>query len=193
MVPGLQHGEVSTKVGDSPTSTIRAASSESHRGLLPKLVEATVGPWEGETAVDLYSGVGLFSLPLAARYGQVIAVEGDQIGSRFWAHERQAQPVANVESLNKAVESWVSEMPERVDRVVVDPPRGGLSKDVRHALLLRRPARITYVSCHPAALARDLHELADLYRIEHLAFADLFPQTGHMEVIVQLVAKPAPG
>ncbi len=101
--------------------------------------------------------------------------------------------VANVESLNKAVESWVREMPEQVDRVVVDPPRGGLSKDVRHALLLRRPARITYVSCHPAALARDLRELAASYRIEHLAFVDLFPQTGHMEVLVQLVAKPELG
>ena len=123
----------------------------------------------------------------------VIAIEGDQIGARFGRMNVKRNRVTNVEALNKAVETWVRDMPEPVDRVVVDPPRGGLSKDVRYALLLRRPARITYVSCHPAALARDLHELADSYRIEHLAFLDLFPQTGHMEVLVQLVAKAALG
>jgi len=191
VVPGLQQGEVSTKVGDFTYFYDSRCFFQAHRGLLPKLVEATVGPWEGETAVDLYSGVGLFTLPLSTRYRRVIAVEGDQIGARFGRMTVKRNRVTNVEALNKAVETWVRDMPEQVDRVVVDPPRGGLSKDVRHALLLRRPARITYVSCHPAALARDLHELADSYRIEHLAFVDLFPQTGHMEVLVQLVAKPA--
>jgi 23S rRNA (uracil1939-C5)-methyltransferase len=191
VVEGLQHGEVSTRVGDFTYFYDARCFFQAHRGLLPKLVAATVGPWEGETAVDLYSGVGLFSLPLSSRYRRVIAVEGDQIGSRFGRMNVKRNRVANVESLNKAVESWVRDMPEKVDRVVVDPPRGGLSKDVRNALLLRRPARITYVSCHPAALARDLHELADSYRIEHLAFVDLFPQTGHMEVLVQLVARLA--
>lgn len=193
VVAGLQHGEVSTRVGDFTYYYDSRCFFQAHRGLLPKLVEATVGPWEGETAVDLYSGVGLFSLPLSARYKRVIAVEGDQVGARFGRMNVKRNRVANVEALNKAVESWVREMPERVDRVVVDPPRGGLSKDVRNALLLRRPARITYVSCHPAALARDLRDLADFYSIEHLAFVDLFPQTGHMEVLVQLVARPGLG
>ncbi|MFY9825492.1 MAG: TRAM domain-containing protein, partial [Thermoanaerobaculia bacterium] len=189
VVPGLPHGEVSTRVGDFTYYYDARCFFQAHRGLLPKLVEATAGPWEGGTAVDLYSGVGLFSLPLSSRYQRVIAVEGDQIGSRFGRMNVKRNRVTNVESLNRAVESWVRDMPEQVDRVVVDPPRGGLSKDVRHALLLRRPERITYVSCHPAALARDLHELASAYRIEHLAFVDLFPQTGHMEVLVQLAAK----
>jgi 23S rRNA (uracil1939-C5)-methyltransferase len=52
----------------------------------------------------------------------------------------------------------------------------------------RRPARLTYVSCHPAALARDLRQLQEAYRIESIVFFDMFPQTGHMETVVQLVA-----
>ena len=58
--------------------------------------------------------------------------------------------------------------------------------------MLRRPKRLTYVSCHPAALARDLRQFEGVYPLEHNAFADLFPQTGHMEVIVQLVAIEPP-
>jgi 23S rRNA (uracil1939-C5)-methyltransferase len=189
IVPGLPHGEVSTQVGDFTYFYDARCFFQAHRSLLPKLVEATVGPWEGETAVDLYGGVGLFSLPLARRYKKVISVEGDQIGSRYARMNVKRNRTPNVEVVNKAVESWLPALQLGVDRVVVDPPRGGLSRDVRNFLMLRRPARITYVSCHPAALARDLRQLGDAYRIEHIAFADLFPQTGHMEVLVQLVAK----
>jgi 23S rRNA (uracil1939-C5)-methyltransferase len=78
-------------------------------------------------------------------------------------------------------------MPVGLDRVVVDPPRGGLSRDVRNALMERPPQRLTYVSCHPAALARDLRTLQKVYRIESFVFFDLFPQTGHMETLVQMV------
>ena len=62
---------------------------------------------------------------------------------------------------------------------------------MRKALLARRPQRITYVSCHAAALARDLRILDVAYKIESVTFVDLFPQTGHMETIVQLVTLPA--
>jgi 23S rRNA (uracil1939-C5)-methyltransferase len=83
-------------------------------------------------------------------------------------------------------------LPEGVDRVVVDPPRAGLDFAVRKALLARRPERITYVSCHAAALARDLRILDIAYKIESVTFVDLFPQTGHMETIVQLVRLTEP-
>jgi 23S rRNA (uracil1939-C5)-methyltransferase len=150
-------------------------------------VEVTVGPWKGGTAVDLYAGVGLFSLPLARLYEKVIAVESDQIGSRYARLNTRRNQAANLEIVNQVVESWVKEMPAGLDRVVADPPRGGLSREVRTALLARRPARLTYVSCHPAALARDLRQLKAAYRIESFVFFDLFPQTGHMETVVQMV------
>ncbi len=186
VIAGLPHGEVSTKVGEITYAYDARGFFQSHRGLLPRLVEATVGAWTGGTAVDLYAGVGLFSLPLARHYQSVTAVESDQIGSRYARLNVRRNQTANVEVVNQVVESWVKGMPRDLDRVVVDPPRGGLSREVRQALLARPPVRLTYVSCHPAALARDLRQLLPTYRIESFLFFDLFPQTGHMEVVVQM-------
>ncbi len=187
VVEGLPHGEVSTQVGDFLYAYDARCFFQAHRGLLPRLVEVTVGPWTGGTAVDLYSGVGLFSLPLARRYERVTAVESDQIASRYARLNVRRNHATNIEVVNQVVESWVRKMPEGLDRVIVDPPRGGLSRDVRNALMDHPPQRLTYVSCHPAALARDLRTLQKAYRIESFVFFDLFPQTGHMEVLVQMV------
>ncbi len=186
---GLPQGEISTQVGDFTYFYDARCFFQGHRGLLPKLVEMTVGSWEGETAVDLFSGVGLFSFPLARRYRKVMAVEGDQISARYARLNVRRNKVENLETVNQAVETWlVDKLPTGLDRLVVDPPRTGLSVKVRTILLDRRPARITYVSCHPAALARDLRQLQKGYTVESVVFFDLFPQTGHMETVVQLVA-----
>ncbi len=191
-VEGLPHGEVSTRVGDFTCAYDARCFFQGHRGLLPKLVEMTVGPWEGETVVDLYAGVGLFSLPLTKRYRRVLAVEGDQIGARYARLNVRRNRVDNLETVNQAVETWLPALPAGLDRLVLDPPRGGLSTRVRDLLMDRRPARITYVSCHPAALARDLRQLQRGYTIESLVFFDLFPQTGHMETVVQMVRMEEP-
>ncbi len=186
-IAGLPHGEVSTKVGEITYAYDARCFFQSHRGLLPRLVDVTVGPWKGKAAVDLYAGVGLFSLPLSRLYDHVVAVESDQIGSRYARLNMRRNQAVHLEVVNQVVESWVKRMPEGLDRVVVDPPRGGLASEVRTALLARRPLRLTYVSCHPAALARDLRQLLPTYRIESVVFFDLFPQTGHMETVVQMV------
>jgi 23S rRNA (uracil1939-C5)-methyltransferase len=89
----------------------------------------------------------------------------------------------------RAIESWIDELPVDAERVVVDPPRQGLSKRVRAVLASRPPRRLTYVSCHPAALARDLRALGGQLEVEKLVLADLFPQTGHLEAIVQMVRR----
>jgi 23S rRNA (uracil1939-C5)-methyltransferase len=191
VVEGLPHGEVSSRVGDFVYAYDARCFFQGHRGLLPKLVATTVGSWEGELAIDLYAGVGLFSLPLGRLYKRVIAVESDQIGSRYARLNVRRNKLPNVELVNKAVESWLPALPLELDRLVVDPPRGGLSPRVRDVVMDRRPARLTYVSCHPAALARDLRQLQEAYRIESIVFFDMFPQTGHMETVVQLAAAEA--
>lgn len=189
-IPGLPHGEVSLQVGDLSYFYDARSFFQGHRGLLPRLVDRVVGDWEGELAYDLYGGVGLFTLPLARRYRKVVTVEGDSVSSRFARMNARRAKLANVEVVARVVETWIHALPEGADRVVVDPPRGGLSPKVPRALLDRRPKRLTYVSCHPATLARDLRLLTRAYRIESVALVDLFPQTGHMEAIVQMALEP---
>ena len=189
VIEGLPQGEVTLTVGDIVYAYDARTFFQGHRGLLPKLVDAVVGSWEGDTAYDLYSGVGLFTLPLARRYKKVVAVESDTTAVRYGRNNARRNKMTNVELVSKVVESWLPGLPTGADRVVVDPPRAGLTPRVRKTLVDRVPKRLTYVSCHPAALARDLRILKEVYTIEKITLFDLFPQTGHMETVVQLVAK----
>ncbi len=185
-IAGLPHGEVSLQVGEFSYFYDARSFFQGHRGLLSRMVERVIGEWEGEVAYDLYGGVGLFTLPLARRYAKVVTVEGDSVSARFARMNARRAKLTNVEVVARVVETWINALPEGADRVIVDPPRGGLSPKVPRALLDRRPKRLTYVSCHAATLARDLRLLTRAYRIESIALIDLFPQTGHMEAVVQM-------
>ncbi len=189
VVEGLPHGEVSWKVGDYELTYDARVFFQTHRELLEPLVERAVGPWEGETAFDLYAGVGLFTLPLARRHGHVTAVEGDRIATRFCRNNSRRNRVSNVEIVHQVLESWIDELPEDADRVLVDPPRAGLHRHVCQTLYRRPPKRLTYVSCHPATLARDLKTLTKWFEVEDVILFDLFPQTGHMEAVVQMARR----
>jgi len=195
-IAGLPHGEVAVRVGDFTYRYDARCFFQIHRELLPRLVEETLGPEEPEAAeseaFDLFAGVGLFSLPLCRRYRRVVAVEGDRVAGRFARKNAQENGVDNLTVESQAVESWIERLPERPARVVVDPPRVGISPVVRKAILDRRPRRLTYVSCDSATLARDLSMLRTAYRITRLALLDVFPQTGHIEVVVQLLAHDLP-
>lgn len=197
MVAGLPHGEIHLTVplpekdGSAAESYVYAYDArcffQAHRDLIPKLVEVAVGDWTGESAYDLYAGVGLFALPLARHYATVTAVEGDAIAARYARRNANQNDAEGLSVEHLALESWIGQLPADADRVLVDPPRGGLTAPIRRALREARPARLTYVSCHPATLARDLRALADTYRLESLDLLEMFPQTGHMEVVAQLV------
>lgn len=193
VVEGLPQGEVTATVGGLVYGYDARCFFQAHRQLLPDLVEHAVGADEGELALDLYAGVGLFSLPLAHRYRRVVAVEGDRVAARYARRNAQRNKLGHVGTESVSVEGWLSVSENRnlePDRVLVDPPRNGLSKQVRMWLEERRPRRLTYVSCHAATLARDLKFLTRAFRITRLALLDLFPQTGHMEIVVQLAAEP---
>ena len=188
-IAGLPQGEVSTTFGGMSLSYDARTFFQGHRTLLPIFVERAVGAWQGEQAVDLYAGVGLFSLALRRRYREVVAVESDAGAVRYLKLNAKRNKLADIRIVPRSVDSWIRELPAGVERVLVDPPRAGLGLAVRRVLADRRPRRLTYVSCHPATLARDLREFAASHRVESLALIDLFPQTGHMEVVVQLVAR----
>ncbi|MBS1795635.1 MAG: class I SAM-dependent RNA methyltransferase [Acidobacteria bacterium] len=160
--------------------------------LIESLVETALGGAAGAVAFDLYCGVGLFTLPLARNFETVHAVEASErsIGAarRNLDHAR----LDNVALYAEPVGEWLTrEAPPAVDFVLLDPPRAGTEKETIDALLGLRPARISYVSCEPSTLARDLRRLCeDAYEIESITALDLFPQTHHVETVVRLRLKP---
>jgi len=156
-----------------------------NRFLIEPLVDAALQGAEGKTALDLYAGVGLFALPLARRFQNVIAVESGSSAARdLEVNAARAELVMQTERAR--VEDFLPTFAETPDFVLADPPRAGLGKSVVAQLERLAPPRITIVSCDPATLARDLALLAG-YRIERLTLIDLFPQTYHLETIAQLV------
>lgn len=194
VIEGLPHGEVSTQLGGLTYRYDARCFFQAHRQLVGALIAHAVGPAEGEDACDLFAGVGLFSLPLAERYRRVIAVEGDRVAARFARNNARRNRLRNLRVDSLAIDAWISRQPSgggqrSPARVLVNPPRGGLSPLLRRWLRQAGPQRLTYVSCHPATLARDLKLLANAFAVESLALLDMFPQTGHMEAVVQLLPR----
>ena len=186
--PDQPGGAVQVVVGGFTYQFDARCFFQTHRGLLDDLVKTVMGDEvsakEGRVAVDLYSGVGLFSLPLARRYEKVLAVESDRIATRYLKANARRNDLDNVQVETQAVETWMPRLPA-CDRLIVDPPRAGLSPYMRSIINRVEVPWLTYVSCHPAALARDLAALKH-YEIGEIVFLDLFPQTGHLEMVVQL-------
>jgi 23S rRNA (uracil1939-C5)-methyltransferase len=157
---------------------------QANRFLIDELVKTVVGGASGQVALDLYAGVGLFSVPLKQSFAQVIAVEASQTS---FADLRQ-----NAGQEVKAVRATTAQYLDQAcgilpDLVVADPPRGGLGENVVRGLARLSARRITYVSCDPSTLARDLRTLLGLgYRIEGAHLIDLFPQTYHLESVFHL-------
>jgi len=141
-------------------------------------------------AIDLFSGVGLFTLPLARRFERVIAVESHGRTAELAAHNIARAGLGNVRLETAAVEAWIGTAYKshgRAPLLLVDPPRTGLPPVVVRGIVRLRPGRITYVSCDPATLARDLKALiAADYRLDGMAAFDMFPQTHHVEVVAHL-------
>jgi 23S rRNA (uracil1939-C5)-methyltransferase len=191
-IEALPGGPVTRRVGPWTYEYDARVFFQAHAGLLGDLQREVCGSHRGELAVDLYAGVGLFTLALARRYRRVIAVESDRVAARFARRNARANGLANVEVDARSAESFFASPRPGIDRVVLDPPRTGLPRPLRRALLDSGTPRLTYASCHPATLARDLRELAAAYTVTALTLIDLFPQTGHLEVVAQL-ARAAPG
>jgi tRNA/tmRNA/rRNA uracil-C5-methylase (TrmA/RlmC/RlmD family) len=158
---------------------------QGNRYLLPELVlgVADLVPDSGE-ALDLYAGVGVFSVALAAMGRlEVTAVEGDHAsGADLRENVRAQEPrlAAHV----KSVEAFLSRRSVGAATVIVDPPRTGLSTDVMASLIRISPARLVYVSCDPPTLARDARRLLDAgYALPSLRAFDFFPNTPHVEML----------
>ncbi len=159
---------------------------QTNRFLIDDLVTSATSGARGATALDLYAGTGLFSVPLAKAFERVIAVEA----SPFSFADLQRNSPSNVKPVQATTEKYLENIGRKsgLDLVLVDPPRSGMGEHTAQMLGRTEVPHITYVSCDPATLARDLRVLSAAgYRIESAHLVDLFPQTFHMETVVKLV------
>jgi len=157
-----------------------------NRFLVDELVSLVTANRSGELAIDLYAGVGLFTAALGKAFGHIVAVES----SHSAAADLPYNSGPNVKTARATVDQYLAGKGNKLrpDLIVVDPPRAGLGDRVARSLGKMDARRLTYVSCDPATLARDFVALiAEGFRVEQVHLVDLFPQTFHIESVVQLV------
>ena len=173
-----------------------------NRFQLEDLLKTVVADKRGELALDLYAGVGFFSLPLAKSFGRVVAVDANLAATRdLGANAEDA--ALTVTSHNVHVEDFLKTFKEKPELVILDPPRTGLGTSAAAKLAELAAPELAYLSCDPSTLARDLAVLThssrmtqgakpagSRYEIAEIHFFDLFPQTYHIETFVRLRLAP---
>ncbi len=183
----LSYQELEIDVGEFRYIVNPRVFFQVNKFLLNTLIKLVVGKIKGDNALDLYAGVGFFSLPLARRFKEVVAVEGDK--TAYWYLKKNSKLFPNLTAIHKDVDSYLTTITSPYEVVVVDPPRTGLNKTARKHLCEIVARSLIYVSCNPSTLARDLFELSSVFDIESVTFVDLFPHTYHLESIVVLVPR----
>jgi tRNA/tmRNA/rRNA uracil-C5-methylase (TrmA/RlmC/RlmD family) len=165
---------------------------QSHRDAPQILLDAVVELAQvasGDDVTDLFSGVGLFSVPLAklaGPSGRVTAVESSPYAVRDARENATGQSQVKVREWSVTPRS-VNDTVREGTVVVLDPPRQGLAKGVADAIARRRPRRVVYVSCDAATFARDLKIfLGHGFLLSDLRVFDLFPMTEHVELVALL-------
>ncbi|HKY27427.1 MAG TPA: class I SAM-dependent RNA methyltransferase [Pyrinomonadaceae bacterium] len=193
--------EVTRKIGAENYYFDANAFFQTNHELLDSLVREAIRDAQGETAIDLYCGVGLFTLPLARRFNQVTGVESNRPSAEFARRNLENAKLTNARVVAARVDDWLrganassvkgpnhsTHTTQGLDFLLLDPPRTGAEPAVIEGILSLKPKHISYVSCDPATLARDLKPLlAAGYSLDSIAAFDMFPQTHHVETVVHL-------
>jgi 23S rRNA (uracil1939-C5)-methyltransferase len=168
-------------------------NAEMNRKMIMRAVEL-LDPGPQDRVLDLFCGLGNFTLPIATRAGQVVGIEGDAELVRKASDNAARNAQENVSfhmadlSQDPGAAPWLR---EPYDKVLVDPPRSGAEFILPH-IAASKATRVVYVSCHPASLARDAGILVQQYgfRLLGAGVMDMFPHTGHVESIALFERKP---
>jgi 23S rRNA (uracil1939-C5)-methyltransferase len=194
--PTLEYAVGDFRYRISPGSFFQAS-----RFLLPELVATVTSAQPGAAvasaserptlALDLFAGVGLFTLPLARRFAQVVGVEASATSAADLTANAEAHSLSNVRAVSAAAYDFLRRFAQaEPEFVVLDPPRAGVGMNVLELLVACRPQRVHYVSCSPPTLARDLGYLVERgYRLDSVELFDFFPQTFHIECLVRLIRR----
>ena len=183
---GLAPGEIQISAAGENYRFGADVFFQGNRFLIDTLIGVALGNASGETALDLYCGVGLFTLPLAQRFKKVAAVEEYGKAVDYAKKNVGAADLENVDVIERSVGRYLAERSGgEIDFVLLDPPRSGTEKKTVLDLIHLRPKHVSYVSCDPSVLARDLRRFLDGgYQIDSITALDLFPQTHHVETVV---------
>lgn len=179
----LEKGEIDVEVEGRAFRFRSDGFFQSNLGLLPQLIQAVCEDVQGEWAVDLYAGVGLFARFLEETFAQVDAVEPDPAAlalARGNLRRSQFHPLT--------AEGWLSRpRKQRPDLVVVDPPRQGLTTHALDGILRLAPKDLRYVSCGHDTFARDLGRFVkEGWTVRRVFLFDFYPQTPHLESLAWL-------
>jgi 23S rRNA (uracil1939-C5)-methyltransferase len=174
---------VTDGIGGATVSRHARSFFQGNRYLLAPLVDHVLALIDQAPVLDLYAGVGLFSVAAAAAgRGPVVAVEGDRFSAADLRRNAEGQAIT---VHTGAVEAYLDHARGAHATVIVDPPRTGMSKEATAGVLKLRAPRVVYVSCDIATLARDARLLLDAgYRITSAQAFDLFPNTAHVETVI---------
>lgn len=171
------------------------ANGELNRMMVSQALD-WLSPQPHERLLDLFCGVGNFALPLARRCRELVGVEGSEAMTQRSAANAEQNGIKNCRFMaaDLSQSHWYRGLPwDRVDGVLLDPPRAGAATVVEQLGKLK-PRRVLYVSCDPATLARDAAALeAQGYRLQRLGVMDIFPQTAHIETMALFVISPSRG
>ena len=183
-LPALAPGSINYNVAGYNFQISRGSFFQVNRFLVDSLVDEAMRGRSGQHAVDLYAGVGLFSLAMSKRFEQVQAIERG--GPAFRDLEQNGGASPSLQAIKGSAEEFLRSLEVAPDLLLADPPRAGLGREITTEILRLLPQFLTIVSCDPATLSRDLKALQPAYGIERLAMADLFPQTYHFETVAHL-------
>src|SRR5439155_19965952 len=168
-----------------------------NRFLVENLLRTVIAGAKGDLALDLYAGVGFFTLPLTKTFQRVVSVDANLSATRN-LRENADTADTTIVSQHMQAEEFLKTATEAPDLVVLDPPRAGLGQTAAQKLADLGPKEIAYLSCDPSTLARYLAILlqtprkpanagapAHRYDIRSMDFFDLFPQAYHIEALVR--------
>jgi 23S rRNA (uracil1939-C5)-methyltransferase len=185
-IPGAATGPIDYAAAGRTFRVHYKSFFQVNRFLIEPLVTAAINNATGPHALELYAGVGLFSLALKQNFEKVTAVESVKSAVED-LEENARRAKLSIDHQRADVTLYLETLDHAPDFVLADPPRAGLGPAVVRQLARLQPAHIAIVSCDPATLARDLQALtAAGYAIETMTLFDLFPQTSHMETVTHL-------
>lgn len=158
-------------------------------GRLYEIAKRYAGLTGKETVLDLYSGTGTIAICMSDAAKTVIGIE--IVDSAVGDAERNCRNngISNCRFLKGDVKDALSQVRERVDVMIIDPPRAGMHKDTVAQVIEAAPERIVYVSCNPSTMARDMGMLKDHYLVSRIQPVDMFPHTWHIESVAKLDRK----